>query len=117
MSLTCRNRFNDTVTYTGEGVTENGKYSLSVSGDHEDDICEVRVVKPSSSDPCNVPFQTVDRARVLITKNVGFVNHVRSASALGFKLPTADKRCGQVLLDMGFPPLEADELIAFNNHN
>jgi len=106
VKLVCNNRDNGTETYTVEGATDNsGTYRLPVAGDHEDDICEVRLVESSRPD-CNEPFRSIDSARILLTKNVGVVDKTRYPNALGYMKKEAQPECADVLKEMGFLPLE-----------
>ncbi|KAJ6886756.1 hypothetical protein NC651_027188 [Populus alba x Populus x berolinensis] len=107
VKLVCNNRENGTLTYTVEGTTDSsGTYRLPVAGDHEEDICEVRLVESSRAD-CNEPFKSVDSARILLTKNVGVVDNLRYANALGYMKKVAEPECAEVLKEMGFLPVEA----------
>ncbi|XP_050228855.1 anther-specific protein LAT52-like [Mercurialis annua] len=108
VNLECKNRENNTVTFTAEGTTDaEGIYKIPVVGDHEDDICEVRLVKSGRVD-CSETFKTVDRARVLLTNNGGVVQKNRFANSLGFMTAKASPNCGKTLQDMGFLPLEVE---------
>ncbi|KAF2286110.1 hypothetical protein GH714_010442 [Hevea brasiliensis] len=105
VKLECKNSENNTITYAVEGVTgAQGNYRIPVEGDHEDDICEVRLIKSGMAD-CTEPFKSVDRARIVLTKNVGVVQPARYANPLGFMKKEANPECGNVLKDMGFLPL------------
>lgn len=106
VKLVCNNRDNGTETYTVEGATDSsGTYRLPVAGDHEDDICEVRLVESSRPD-CKEPFRSIDSARILLTKNAGVVDKTRYPSALGYMKKEAQPECADVLKEMGFLPLE-----------
>ncbi|OAY54790.1 olee1-like protein [Manihot esculenta] len=108
VKLECKNRENNTLTYAVEGVTDNkGIYRLPVEGDHEEDICEVRLIKSGRAD-CSEQFKIVDRARILLTKNVGMVQTTRYANPLGFMKKKASPQCAQVLKDMGFVPIDVE---------
>ncbi|KAJ4821902.1 hypothetical protein Tsubulata_032190 [Turnera subulata] len=104
--LECNSRENGTLTFSEEGVTDKGgSYTLSVRGDHEEDICQIKLLSSPRAD-CNEQFQSTDMARILITRNVGVAEPKRYANALGFKIKTALPECDKVLTDMGFLPLE-----------
>ncbi|XP_011006522.1 PREDICTED: olee1-like protein [Populus euphratica] len=106
VKLVCNNRDNGTETYTVEGATDSsGTYRLSVAGDHEDDICEIRLVESSRPD-CNEPFRSIDSAKILLTKNAGVVDKTRYPNALGYMKKEAQPECANVLKEMGFLPLE-----------
>lgn len=106
MKLECHDRDNNSLTFSAEGVTnDKGVYRLPVDeGDYEQDICEVKLIKSGMAD-CNEPFKTTDRARVLLTKNVGVVQSTRYANPLGFMKKEVNPECGEVLKSMGFVPL------------
>ncbi|KAK4368386.1 hypothetical protein RND71_012178 [Anisodus tanguticus] len=54
--LQCRNQTDDTVTLTIEGKTdERGVYNLPVEHDHEDEICEMILIKSSMDDCTDIP--------------------------------------------------------------
>ncbi|KDP32532.1 hypothetical protein JCGZ_14735 [Jatropha curcas] len=104
VKLECKIRENNTLTYAVEGETDpQGIYRLPVEGEHEEDICEVRLVKSGMTD-CIEPFKSTDRARILLSQNVGVVQASRYANPLGYMKKEANPNCGQVLLDMGFLP-------------
>ncbi|KAJ4821903.1 hypothetical protein Tsubulata_032191 [Turnera subulata] len=107
--LDCRSRENGTLTYTEDGVTDpSGLYVLPVEGDHEEDICEIKLLSSPRAD-CNEQFSSTDMARILITKNVGVAENTRYANAIGFKSKVALPACDKVLTDMGFLPLPRED--------
>ncbi|CAK7356862.1 unnamed protein product [Dovyalis caffra] len=104
VNLECRNQENDTLTYSLKGKTDsNGIYSLPVKGDHEEDICEVKLVKSPRED-CNEVFKSAHSAKVVVSKNMGAVEPVRFANALGFMQKEVNPNCGKILRSMGFLP-------------
>ncbi|EEF38957.1 Anther-specific protein LAT52 precursor, putative [Ricinus communis] len=106
VKLECKNRENNTLTYAVEGVTDaSGIYRLPVEGEHEEDLCEVKLIKSGKPD-CAEAFKSVDHARVLLTHNVGVVQPTRYTNPLGFMKQKASPECGKVLQDMGFVPLD-----------
>ena len=106
VNLECRNRTIDGgITYSRESVTdESGKYSFPVEGDHEEEICEVRVTKSPRED-CNEFMGAWNKARVLLTKKDGLCEPLRFANSLGFLKKEAVPGCAEVLKAMGFLPL------------
>ncbi|KAF5735011.1 putative Anther-specific protein LAT52 precursor [Tripterygium wilfordii] len=104
--LQCRNRTSDKITYTFEELTDsNGIYHIPVEGDHEEEICEVKLLK-SSRDDCSERATRRLTGRVLITKNVGVATPIRYANSLGFMKKEPLPGCTQELQRMGFLPLD-----------
>ncbi|KAG8364866.1 hypothetical protein BUALT_Bualt18G0043000 [Buddleja alternifolia] len=102
VKLECRNRETSAVTYSVEGVTGiNGHYSLKVEGDHENDICDVTLLKSPRED-CNEQMEDLEKARVSCTKNTGITSHVRFANPIGFMTKYVNPKCAPVLFDLGF---------------
>ncbi|EPS72638.1 hypothetical protein M569_02120, partial [Genlisea aurea] len=92
-------RYNDTgcITYSVEGKTGfDGRYRLQVKGDHESDLCFVKVIGSPRAD-CAVPMTDVVESRIVCTKNVGISSPVRYANPLGFMTRAAAPRCLPVL--------------------
>ncbi|CAN0891313.1 Olee1-like protein [Linum grandiflorum] len=107
VNLQCRDRANQTTTYEVEGVTDKtGKYRLPVVADHEEDICEVKLLGSPEAD-CNEQFKFIDRARVLLTGNMGVTQSTRYANAIGYMKSTTDPRCAKILQEMGMNLHEA----------
>lgn len=106
MRLQCRNISTETETFSVEGVTDkDGKYKLTVEGDHQDDICEVTVVKSPRED-CKEAVTGYEKARIECSDNVGIHNAVRYANALFFMKSEAVSGCKEVLDELGLFPLE-----------
>ncbi|KAJ8769168.1 hypothetical protein K2173_000943 [Erythroxylum novogranatense] len=106
--LECRARSNGTMTYEIDGLTDStGTYHLPVSGDHEDEICEVKAVKSSRPD-CSEQFKGDVPARILLTRNVGMVGKSRYANPVGFMTKEPHPDCTKVLEEMGFLPSEVE---------
>lgn len=102
--LDCKNIENGTLTYTVQGETkEEGKYSLNVEGEHENDVCEVTVVKSPRED-CKETVAGLEKARVVCTENVGMDTSLRYANPLFFMKDKADERCPQVLAEIDYFP-------------
>ncbi|CAK9151694.1 unnamed protein product [Ilex paraguariensis] len=103
--LECKNREHGKITYSVEGVTDaNGQYSLLVEGDHEEEICEVRVVESPRED-CADPMEGLEHARVACTGNNGLLTPVRYANPLGFMKKESLSNCKEVLDELGFLPI------------
>ncbi|KAL3849283.1 hypothetical protein ACJIZ3_011165 [Penstemon smallii] len=83
VKLSCSNIDTKVLTYSVEGVTDNtGYYNLLVTGDHENDICEVVVVKSPEPD-CSEKMSEVESSRIEITENSGMHSDVRFANPIG----------------------------------
>ncbi|XP_068636986.1 pollen allergen Che a 1-like [Aristolochia californica] len=101
VKIECHNRSTNLLTASAEGRTdETGTYNIPVKGEHEDDICEVQLVKSPSAD-CNEPYEQRSSARVLLTKNNGIVSDFRNANPLGFLKKEALPECTVVLKELG----------------
>ncbi|KAG9456898.1 hypothetical protein H6P81_001406 [Aristolochia fimbriata] len=84
VNLECKNRSTHLVTFNGEGVTDaTGTYQVEVTGDHEEDVCEVSLVS-SPVKGCKEAAKGRKKAPVLLTKNNGIVSDIRYANPLGF---------------------------------
>nr|GMC55426.1 anther-specific protein LAT52-like [Ipomoea batatas] len=102
--LDCRNMENQTLTYSVKGATgADGKYNLTVDGEHEKDMCEVTVVKSPRED-CKETVAGLEKARVVCTQNVGMEGGLRHANPLFFMKDKADERCAKVLKEIDFLP-------------
>ncbi|KAM7251976.1 hypothetical protein ACFE04_023859 [Oxalis oulophora] len=102
VKLECRERNNETVTLTMNGTTDkDGSYSFAVNGEHEEEICEVSLVKSPDSECAEI---SDEKARVVITKNVGVVDPVRFANPISFMRTQAVANCTQVLNELGLSP-------------
>ncbi|XP_019153884.1 PREDICTED: anther-specific protein LAT52-like [Ipomoea nil] len=100
--LDCKNTDNETVTYSAEGETgADGKYNLSVDREHENDTCEVTVVKSPKED-CKETMAGLEKATVVCTENVGVNGSIRYANPLFFMKNKADERCHKVLEEINF---------------
>ncbi|GMG99677.1 hypothetical protein Nepgr_001517 [Nepenthes gracilis] len=102
--LECRNITFGAISYAAEAVTDkNGRYSLAVDGDYEDDICEVLLVKSPREDCSEVPSDPFIRqaAKVSLTSNNGIVDPIRTANPLGFKIREPLPECLEVLKELG----------------
>ncbi|XWS16895.1 hypothetical protein CRYUN_Cryun33cG0020700 [Craigia yunnanensis] len=105
VNLECRNRTEGSITYNQEAVTdESGKYRIPVEGDHEEEICEVSVIKSPRED-CNEFMEAWKKARIVLTKNDGVCEPLRFANSLGFLKKEAVPGCAEILKEMGFLPL------------
>lgn len=105
MGVVCRERdAGAKVTFSKEAVTDaNGMYSVAVDGDHEDEVCEVKLLKSSRADCSEVDTEShlEQASRISITNNNGIVSPVRTANPLGFLKTERLPECGHILLQLG----------------
>ncbi|KAM3394069.1 pollen allergen Sal k 5 [Capsicum galapagoense] len=110
--LQCRNRTDDSETFTVEGKTDDdGMYSLLAERDHENEICETILVK-SSMDDCNeIPKEkfTKESARITITNKNGIVETTRHANPLFFVKKEVSPECAQVFKELELLPEQIDQ--------
>ncbi|KAL5736411.1 hypothetical protein ACOSP7_030918 [Xanthoceras sorbifolium] len=105
VKLVCKDRESEENKLEIEGVTDkSGHYSFSVEGDHAEEICEVHLIKSPMED-CNEIVKGWNSARVLLSTDVGVVDSVRHANALGFMKKEAVEKCAEVLQVLGFLPV------------
>lgn len=106
MKLQCRNISSGAETFSVEGTTDkDGKYKLTVEGDHQDDICEVTVVKSPRED-CKESVSGYEKARIECSDNTGIHNDVRYANPLFFMKAEPVQGCKEVLDELGLYRLE-----------
>lgn len=92
------------VTFSKEALTDgSGSYKVEVDGDHEEEVCEVVLVKSSKPDCTEVDKEShlAQAARVSITRNNGITSPVRSANPLGFLKKERLPVCKEVLRELG----------------
>ncbi|CAM8903309.1 hypothetical protein QQ045_009779 [Rhodiola kirilowii] len=107
--LDCRNRTTNELTFSEDATTDKtGNYRIPVDGDHEDDICEIILVKSSNPECSEISKGSHHKraARISLTSNNGIVTPTRTANPLGFmrKQPLSD--CGEVFKELGILPEE-----------
>ncbi|KAL9233994.1 hypothetical protein vseg_008920 [Gypsophila vaccaria] len=101
--LECRNITAGTVTLNAETKTDKlGLYSISAEGDHEDDICQISLVKSPQEDCAEIPTDTYSQqaAKVSLTNNNGEATPVRNANPLGFMRKEPLPECPEVLKEL-----------------
>ena len=104
VTLECRDREGGNVTYTINGVTdENGVYTISADGDHEEEVCEV-VLKESPRSDCNKKPLGRTCGRVTITKNNGILSPIRYVNSLGFLINKPIDGCAKVIAELDLTP-------------
>ncbi|KAJ1406456.1 Allergen Ole e 1, conserved site [Sesbania bispinosa] len=95
---------NGTMTFTKEAVTDaSGSYRVEVDGDHEEEVCEVVLVKSPRSDCLEVDRDShlEQAAKISITNNNGIISHVRAANPFGFLIKDRAAGCVDVLKELG----------------
>ncbi|CAJ1961900.1 unnamed protein product [Sphenostylis stenocarpa] len=92
------------VTFNKETTTDKtGSYKMEVDGDHEEDTCEVILVKSPRTDCSEIDHEShlLQAARISITKNNGIVSPVRQANPLGFLIKERLPGCPELLKELG----------------
>lgn len=106
--MECRDREQDKKTsFTGEATTDDsGTYHITVTGDHEDDICAIKLVKSPDPQCSEIPPEKFakDIARVSLTKNSGMASDVRMANPIGFMKKDPPQECKKLLDELGVVP-------------
>ncbi|KAL0363460.1 UNVERIFIED_CONTAM: Pollen allergen Che a 1 [Sesamum calycinum] len=77
VKLECKDEESGIVTYsvTGGVTDDKGEYSLMAEGDHEEEYCEVTLVKSSQPDCAEIPVDglgEIPAAEITLTANNGF---------------------------------------------
>nr|AFK37732.1 unknown [Lotus japonicus] len=95
--LLCRQKNSNEVVYTKRGWTNSkGEYTISVSEDHGDQICDAKLI--SSPHPtCKEATPGRDQARVILTRYNGIASDDRFANAMGFMSENVAAGCTQIL--------------------
>ena len=105
--MECRNREGGDLTFSVEGTTdEGGIYRLPVDGEHEEDVCEIVLVKSSKPGCEEVSQGSFQRksARISLTRNNGMATPVRLANPLGFMKKEPLPECPEVLKELEIIP-------------
>ena len=103
MRLQCRNITTGIENYNAEAVTDkSGHYTFQVSGDYEDDICQVTLVKSSKEDCSEIPTEALGQqgAQISLTSNNGEATPVRNANPLGFMKKAPLPECEAVIKEL-----------------
>ncbi|KAL9287312.1 putative pollen allergen Ole e 1 family [Arabidopsis thaliana] len=108
VKLECRSRTNGTVTLTKEAVTDKtGSYRMEVTGDHEEEVCELVLVESPDSGCSDVSKEAYLRnaAKISLTANDGIVSHeTRIVNPLGFMVQTPSAECPAAFKELGIVP-------------
>ncbi|TYK10008.1 olee1-like protein [Cucumis melo var. makuwa] len=104
VKLECKEIEGGSVTLNKEAVTDkSGKYSIEADGDHEEEVCEVSLVKSVDPDCDEISKEGYGHtSRVTITNNSGITNPVRLANPLAFLKKEKLPECKEVLRELGF---------------
>ncbi|QCD76849.1 Pollen allergen Ole e 1 family [Vigna unguiculata] len=92
------------VTFDKETTTNAlGAYKMEVDGDHEEDTCEVTLVKSPRADCSEVDKEShlEQAARISITKNSGMVSNLRQPNPLGFLKKDRLPGCADLFKELG----------------
>ncbi|KAJ0242591.1 hypothetical protein HA466_0205440 [Hirschfeldia incana] len=108
VKLECRSRTNGTLTLTKEAVTDKtGSYKMEVTGDHEEEVCELVLVQSPDSGCSDVSKEAYLRnaAKISLTANDGIVSHeTRIVNPLGFMVKTPLADCPAAFKELGIVP-------------
>ncbi|CAN4116603.1 unnamed protein product [Withania somnifera] len=110
--LQCRNLTDHSVTLTVEGKTnEQGVYSLLVEDNHENEICEMILMKSTMDDCTEVPEggYAKESARITITNNNGIIETTRHANPLFFLKKEVFSECDKVFKELELLPEEISQ--------
>ncbi|XP_034698616.1 olee1-like protein [Vitis riparia] len=105
--LECRDREGGSVTYSIDGETdETGSYRLPVEGEHEEEVCEVQLIKSSKPECSEISRGMFARrsARISLASNNGMASSDRLANPLGFLRQESLSECPEVLKELGILP-------------
>ncbi|KAJ0018110.1 hypothetical protein Pint_10400 [Pistacia integerrima] len=109
--LECKKRGDEAVVSLVEGKTDSsGTYKLPVEGEHEEELCDIKLISSSMPDCSEEPkeLHADTHARVSLTDNNGIVSKTRKANPLGFLKEKPLPECPKVLQDLG---MSTDDII------
>ena len=93
------------MTFSKDAVTDaKGEYSIEVDGDHEEELCEVMLVKSPKEDCSEISREYADleqATRISLTTKNGIVSPVRQANPLGFLRKERLPICSEVFRELG----------------
>ncbi|XP_059625278.1 uncharacterized protein LOC132268451 [Cornus florida] len=94
--IECKDRKTDGLKYSIEGVTSStGIYNIEVSGEHGDEMCDVKVVTPQPD--CATPSSGCDYACVIITRYNSIVPDTRNVNSIAFQRDQPMAGCTELL--------------------
>ncbi|MED6112015.1 hypothetical protein PIB30_057770 [Stylosanthes scabra] len=102
--LECKDQEGGNITFSKEAVTDaNGCYKMDVDGDHEDELCSVKLVKSPRSDCSEIDagLHLDQAAKISLTNNNGIVSPNRQANPLGFLKKDRLPDCAKILKELG----------------
>ncbi|CAN6546297.1 hypothetical protein C1H46_013291 [Malus baccata] len=105
--LECRENEGGKITLSKEADTDDlGTYSIPVEGDHEEEVCEVILVKSPNEDCSEISNELHVKlsARISLTNHNGITGPHRMANPLGFMKKEVDPKCAEVLKELGLTP-------------
>ncbi|KAJ7968703.1 Pollen-specific protein-like [Quillaja saponaria] len=112
VQLVCKEEEGGAVTLKNTATTnDKGEYRLPWSGDHEEEICEIKLVKSTMPDCSEIPDDSYLKkaARVGLTTNNGITSPVRLANPLGFLKKDPLPECTEVLKELGLTKEELED--------
>ncbi|KAI3949053.1 hypothetical protein MKW92_022887 [Papaver armeniacum] len=93
VEVRCRDRGNNELKYTKQGVSgEGGYYKIEVLTDHHDEICTVALVSSPDSG-CNTIVKGIHEMTAVLTNENGLPSHERNVNSLGFEKKTKIAGC------------------------
>ncbi|XP_050367847.1 olee1-like protein [Argentina anserina] len=107
VKLECKDRDSGSITYSKEAETnEQGRYSIEVDSDHEEEDCEVVLVSSPNEDCKEISHELHQQtsARISLTTHNGIAGPVRIPNPLGFMKKEIAPECPQVLKELGLTP-------------
>ncbi|AQK94021.1 Pollen allergen Phl p 11 [Zea mays] len=98
VEMECRHFESQQVHDKAEATTgPGGWYRMEISGDHQDEICDVRLLKSPEADCAEIDHSR-DRCRVPLTRNDGIKQSgVRYANPIAFLRKEPLPNCGELL--------------------
>ena len=107
MKLQCKGKDGESITYSKESETnQQGRYSIEVESDHEEEECEVVLVSSPDEDcnQINHDLYQQTSARISLIQHNGIAGPVRIPNPLGFMKKEAAPECPEVLKELGLTP-------------
>ncbi|WVZ97081.1 hypothetical protein U9M48_042642 [Paspalum notatum var. saurae] len=98
VQMECRHFETQELHHKAEATTDaGGWYRLEVQDDHQEEICEVMVIKSPEAD-CAEIERFRDRSRIPLTRNNGIEQRgIRYANPIAFFRKEPLKNCGEIL--------------------
>ncbi|CAN6845637.1 unnamed protein product [Brassica oleracea] len=97
VKLVCKNRKTMEEIYTNVAVSNmHGKYMFVVHNNHNDEMCDVMLVK-SSDKGCSEISKGREQARVILNHYNGITEQIRHANNMGFGKDVTDVFCYELI--------------------